>query len=195
MYNPEHIQSIFDVAKSRYKIQQKPEEWIPFLNWLDLNCASERFEHILDIGAYDGGTTYCFAQFCKTLTTVDIISPARFDCTEIQAFCEHRYIGQSSHLPDTVQQVADRQYDLIFIDGDHTYEGVKKDFELYLPFLKRGGAVIFHDIVDSQMHRNLNCHVAKFWKEVKTKYKNITFCQRETAGQDNNWGGIGLIFP
>lgn len=39
----------------------------------------------------------------------------------------------------------DRQIDLIFIDGDHSYEGVKRDWDLFVPHLREFGVVIFHD--------------------------------------------------
>jgi predicted O-methyltransferase YrrM len=35
--------------------------------------------------------------------------------------------------------------DMIFIDGDHSYEGVKRDWELFCPFVKQFGVVVFHD--------------------------------------------------
>jgi len=35
--------------------------------------------------------------------------------------------------------------DLIFIDGDHSYEGCRVDIEAWLPFLKPGGVMAFHD--------------------------------------------------
>jgi predicted O-methyltransferase YrrM len=35
--------------------------------------------------------------------------------------------------------------DLLFIDGDHSYEGVKTDWDLYSPLLKSGSCVVFHD--------------------------------------------------
>lgn len=35
--------------------------------------------------------------------------------------------------------------DLLFIDGDHSYEGAKQDFDLYFPIVKEGGLVVFHD--------------------------------------------------
>mgnify|MGYP001270241435 CR=1 FL=1 len=38
-----------------------------------------------------------------------------------------------------------KKYDLIFIDGDHSYSGVKKDVEMYSPLLNLGGLVLFHD--------------------------------------------------
>jgi len=35
--------------------------------------------------------------------------------------------------------------DLLFIDGDHSYDGVKSDWETYVPFMSRYGVVVFHD--------------------------------------------------
>lgn len=45
---------------------------------------------------------------------------------------------------DAVTDVPDN-IDFIFIDGDHSYEGVKKDFKLWLPKMKPGGIMVFHD--------------------------------------------------
>ena len=39
----------------------------------------------------------------------------------------------------------DKKIDLIFIDGDHSYEGVKADWDLFLPHLAEFGVVVFHD--------------------------------------------------
>ncbi len=38
------------------------------------------------------------------------------------------------------------QTDFIFIDGDHSYEGVKKDVDIWFPKLKSGGIIVMHDI-------------------------------------------------
>ncbi|MFB6305517.1 MAG: class I SAM-dependent methyltransferase, partial [Flavobacteriales bacterium] len=40
-------------------------------------------------------------------------------------------------------ELKDSSLDLLFIDGDHSYEGVKKDFEMYSPLVKREGVVGF----------------------------------------------------
>jgi len=44
----------------------------------------------------------------------------------------------------------DLSFDFVFIDGDHTYEAVKKDFELYYSKIKAGGYIFMHD---SRMYR------------------------------------------
>lgn len=79
--------------------------------------------------------------------------------------------------------------DFLFIDGDHTYEGVKQDFEMYSPFVKSGGIIALHDINDTQRHRNRNVYVSKFWNEL------VEFGLYETKEFNSNldWAGIGLI--
>ena len=46
---------------------------------------------------------------------------------------------------DTAAKGWDKNIDLIFIDGDHSYEGVKADWDLFLPHLNEFGVVVFHD--------------------------------------------------
>ena len=48
---------------------------------------------------------------------------------------------------DVVENVASHttSLDLLFIDGDHSYEGVKADWDAYNRFLKPGTLVVFHD--------------------------------------------------
>ena len=40
-----------------------------------------------------------------------------------------------------------RQIDMIFIDGDHSYEGIKRDWELFVPNITTFGVVVFHDTI------------------------------------------------
>jgi glycosyltransferase involved in cell wall biosynthesis/predicted O-methyltransferase YrrM len=48
-------------------------------------------------------------------------------------------------LSTEVSQQFDQQIDLLFVDGDHAYEEVRADLEAWLPKVKNGGIVVFHD--------------------------------------------------
>ena len=58
-------------------------------------------------------------------------------------WCNIKVIKSKSQ--DCHELVLDRYYDFIYIDGDHSYEAVKRDIELYLPKLKKGGLIAGHD--------------------------------------------------
>ena len=72
--------------------------------------------------------------------------------TAIQRLCagDQRLdlIRDDSHDRRTFDQVKARlggqMLDFVFIDGDHTYDGVRRDFELYEPLVRPGGIIAFH---------------------------------------------------
>ena len=77
--------------------------------------------------------------------------------------------------------------DILFIDGDHTYGGVKKDFEMYGPLVKKGGIIAFHDIV---VHPpEINCNVNEFWNEIKHNFEYKEFVEN----WDQKMCGIGIV--
>lgn len=52
--------------------------------------------------------------------------------------------------------------DVIFIDGLHTYEGIKADIEAWVPLVRSGGLVMFNDYNDhfaNSVVKALNEHV------------------------------------
>jgi hypothetical protein len=61
----------------------------------------------------------------------------------------------------------------IYIDGDHSYEGVKRDYELFYPYLEDGGLMAFHDIDVGGETTWGECGVKTFWKEIKTSKLEI----------------------
>lgn len=92
--------------------------------------------------------------------------------------------------------------DFLFIDGDHSYEGVKQDFLDYIPFIKKNGIIAFHDIIDSQRHRDRNVYVAKFWQELTSNviedgicsYNGQLYAFKEFVGsKDQDWAGLGIL--
>ena len=57
--------------------------------------------------------------------------------------------------------------ELLFIDGDHSYEGARADFERWSAFVRPGGHVLFHDAVDSGGYGNVYPGVARVVAEVE----------------------------
>ncbi len=86
--------------------------------------------------------------------------------------------------PEIEEILNGEQLDVLFIDGDHSYKGVKNDFGLYSPFVKTGGYIGFHDINDTPFHRRQGCFVSKFWYELEGEKFEFNSFRR--------WGGIGL---
>ncbi len=78
--------------------------------------------------------------------------------------------------------------DYLFLDGDHTYEGVRQDFEMYSPLVRSGGIIAFHDI--AKHAPDSGCDVDKFWNEIKTHYRHQEFIENPKQG----WAGIGILF-
>ena len=77
--------------------------------------------------------------------------------------------------------------DILFIDGDHTYDGVKKDFEMYSPLVRPGGLICFHDVLDHSQTAP-TCMVKEFWDAIKANYPFIEF-----TSDPKTWGGIGVL--
>jgi len=91
-------------------------------------------------------------------------------------------LGYSSLMPEKpnypVSRVEwDKKIDILFIDGDHSYNGVKADYQRYEPFVKDGGLILMHDITYWRFG------VKKLWKEIKLPKIILSF----------NHPGMGLI--
>ena len=83
--------------------------------------------------------------------------------------------------------LAGKKVDLLFIDGDHSYEGVKKDFEMYSPLVADGGVIAFHDIA---VHTKFaHCEVDRFWNEIKPVFRHREIIDDPKQG----WAGIGIL--
>ena len=84
----------------------------------------------------------------------------------------------------------------MFIDGDHSYGGVKKDFELYSPLVNKSGMIAFHDIIPDFQTRygkrtgNYAGDVPIFWNEIKKFYRyEEIFISPKQDGL-----GIGILY-
>ena len=98
-------------------------------------------------------------------------------------------IANNSHSPSAVQAVGSalgrgRLADVLFIDGDHEYEGVRQDWLEYRGFVRPGGLVAFHDINALRPQRGGS---AAFWNTLRQGY-DAAQCMANSRAP-----GIGLL--
>jgi hypothetical protein len=89
------------------------------------------------------------------------------------------------------RRLAGRGIDLLLIDGDHQWSGVRQDFINYREFVRDGGLIAFHDICEVRDPETKGSagDVPAFWKLVRTLYPSYEFI--ESPGQQGL--GIGVI--
>jgi cephalosporin hydroxylase len=87
----------------------------------------------------------------------------------------HKYIKGNSHNPKTLEFLLEilTEIDVLFIDGDHSVTGVKKDFEIYEKFVKLGGYVVFDDYNDHRHSPDVKIGVDSMIKSIEEKYEII----------------------
>ncbi len=116
-----------------------------------------RPQTIAEVGSYTGASTCILAAFAERYGggTVYAIDPF-FNVEGRESYdAGYEAVFDRNVAPyrDRVQKVKglswdvpwERPIDLLFLDGDHSYEGLAKDLAKFLPFLVPGSVVIFHD--------------------------------------------------
>jgi cephalosporin hydroxylase len=158
----------------------------------------------LEIGTAQGGVFWLLCRVATadaTLISLDLPPDERHSGGERTAIDlpAMRKQGQtihvvhgSSHEASTLDRIvailAGRQLDLLFIDGDHTYDGVRMDYEMYAPLVRPGRTIAFHDIVPAPWP---GCQVDRFWGEVSA---NPSLASRAIVRDTpSHFGGIGLV--
>lgn len=164
----------------------------------------ERPRVILEIGTASGGVLFLLARSAPedaTIISVDIPEDRggypRWRQRLYRAFGRKKqsmhFVKGDSHARSTLAEVekilSGRRLDFLFIDGDHTYSGVKEDFSMYGALVRKGGAIVFHDVV-FHPHTGPDCEVDRFWNEVKKGYGYEEFIEDPKQG----WAGIGVLF-
>jgi len=109
-------------------------------------------------------------------------------------------IRGDSHDPRTLEKceriLRGNKLDFLFIDGDHSYEGVRRDFAMYSPLVRKGGIIAFHDIIPDHFTRfgirscSTTGGVPKFWEDIKHDYKHLEIVQN----YEQDGYGIGIIW-
>ena len=144
----------------------------------------------VEIGSRHGGSFYLLSQFCeKNAKVISIDLPESHwgardsqktlykvdNMLKTEGFDSHIILGDS-HKEETKEKLLEildgNKIDLLFLDGDHRYEGVKLDWEMYSPLVEN--YVGFHDIDFVKTDKN-NCDVRTLWQSLKKEYKYKEF--------------------
>jgi predicted O-methyltransferase YrrM len=142
---------------------------------------------MLEIGTAQGGTLFLFSRIIDSdATMISLDLPGGkfgggYEEFKIPFFTNFAQKAQriflvraNSHSPSTLSTIKSilkgQKLDFLFIDGDHTYEGVKEDFHMYGPLVRKCGLIAFHDICKGPPE--VEGEVNKFWKELKCTYKH-----------------------
>ena len=177
--------NLLDIASFSPDLLQAPSAWLghlPFAAWVIREVSPKIF---VELGTHSGNSYFAFCQSvsetglstkCYAVDTWQGDEHAgRYGdeiFAKVNAHHQENYAGFSRLLrmtfDDAVTYFADESIDLLHIDGLHTYEAVRHDFETWLPKLAPGAVVMFHDT----NVRERNFGVWKLWAELQAIYPN-----------------------
>ena len=167
-------------------------EHIPFAFWLT-SVLKPRV--LVELGVHHGVS---FCAFCQAVGNLSLDTrtfgvdtwagdPHAGNYSEpvfqdLQAHHGAHYARFSSLLRMDFDQAANLfsagQIDLLHIDGYHTYEAARHDFETWLPKMSQHGVILFHDVTE----RQTDFGVWKVWEELTARYPSFTFGHEHGLG-------------
>lgn len=163
-----------------------------------------RPKNVLEIGTANGGTLFLWCRLSQPdgkIISLDLpggIHGGGYPAWRTKLYSAFAAPSQDLHLLradshsaeslDAVKQILRNEpLDFLFIDGDHSFEGVKMDFTNFSPLVRKGGVVALHDVAP---HRpEFKCEVNRFWNEVKARYPHREVIEK----MDQGWAGIGIL--
>lgn len=163
-----------------------PDSWVMHIPFAFLIIKILKPSTLVELGVHTGNS---FSAFCQSAQKIDHVMKAygidTFQGEKHAGFYDesiyndiHDYLntnhpGMAELIRDTFDSAkdrfADQSIDLLHIDGLHTYEAVKHDFETWLPKVSNKGMILFHD---TQVKRD-DFGVWKFWEELSSRYHHL----------------------
>ena len=133
---------------------------------------------IVEIGRFKGGSTVVMATAMaagSTLWSYDLhdtaysgVAGADLDA-ELAAALRRLGIDGGVHLEvgdSRTVELPPGPFDVLFVDGDHSYEGARADVERWGPHVRAGGHLLFHDAVDTASYGNVYPGIQRLVAEV-----------------------------
>jgi len=192
------FEETYAFAEPEIGISQKREE----IRWLFDLVRAVQPRIVLEIGLDSGGTLFLWSRAAAPdahLLAIDSRSLGRFGAWSPFSLVRRGFavgsqrvsllMGRDSHSETTRERVANllkgRRIEFLFIDGDHSHDGVLQDFHMYSPLVAPGGLIAFHDI--SQDPAEWTKGVASFWREFSTQHET-----QERIVEGDSGFGIGV---
>ena len=189
------------VEKYRYPLFMHPR-WTPQSAWKGhipfafFLTAMMRPNKIVELGSFLGASYFAF---CQAVKEFDIDC----SCYAVDTWEGDKHAGHYSNAVYETVKAANSHYlefsyllkmtfdkankldelndiDILHIDGLHTYEAVKHDFETWLPKMSDKGVILFHDVTEIKD----DFGVWRLWDEIRTKYPSFSF---------SHWHGLGAL--
>jgi hypothetical protein len=141
-------------------IWQYPNQFSKYLCLLQ----KQNISSYIEIGCRWGGTFVLTNEYLKRFNNINKSVAIDIIDSPVTEYCnlntETQFLKLDSKSEEFKNYIQNNYFDIIFIDGDHDYEGVKNDYEVS----KNNGRIfVFHDIVN-----DVCPGVVNFWNELKT---------------------------
>ncbi len=175
---------------------QYPCQLAPFLTAL----ARFPVRSYLEVGVMHGGTFALVVDYLNSVSRLDRACAVDImRVPSLRRFARRRNGVQVLRVDSGSERFAaalarSGGYDVAFIDGDHSYDGVRRDFETVRPHSQ---IMVFHDIVDAAAPG-----VRQFWRELKKEMAEAYVFEEFTAQypsvraeQGQDFLGIGMMVP
>lgn len=144
---------------------------------------------VVEIGVHKGFSMETWRKaFGRGVMYIGIENDPQF----IDYHKDYELIIGDSHVQHTLDRLKSflrgRQIDFLFIDGDHRYEGAKKDLEMYGPLVASGGVIAIHDVMRLGAEWMGQVETAKLFQEESLFHRHVAL-----------WGGgdapgTGVLF-
>jgi len=176
------------------KSVQHPNAWIghtPFAYWVVKKLKPQTF---VELGTHTGNSYFAFCQSIQenetqtiafAVDTWDGDAHAGFYGEDIFASVQLTNLEYSSFstllrstFDSAVENFSDGSVDLLHIDGFHSYEAVRHDFETWLPKMSSKGVVLLHD---TSVRRD-DFGVHRLWSELSSQYNSLEFFHSHGLG-------------
>ncbi len=174
------------LKKPRYL--DNPHGWIPHIPFGFFLMEKIRPSMVAELGTYSGNSYFAFCQAAKDLKIqtkcfaidtwmgdihVGDYSEAIFERVREINQGEFETFSSLLRMPfdKALPRFKDGSIDLLHIDGTHTYEAIKHDFESWLPKMSGRGIILLHD---TQVRRP-DFGVWRFLEEIKESYPIMEF--------------------